>query len=149
MGSVRLVRILLACGLATAASVSTMALAVPAGAVDYTTCSSLSGVNLSGQTESIGGCTGPTGGSGVFAGPVSSPITITWADGGTTTVSFKVKTHKKSKCAIGSTEMSLTGHATASTGPAQQIRGMFYATICTDPNGNLNLLPGKLMLLQT
>ena len=45
--------------------------------------------------------------------------------------------------------MALSGHTTMSTGPAQQIRGMFYATICVDQNENLSLLPGKVVKLQT
>ena len=76
-------------------------------------------------------------------------MTLSWAGGGTTTVSFKTKIHGKSKCAAGSTERSLSGHATASTGPAKSIRGMFYATVCIDPNENLSLLTGKDVLLET
>jgi hypothetical protein len=144
-----LVRILIGASLAIAATIGSLAMAQTAGAVNYTSCSSLSGLNLSGQTITVSGCTGPTGGSGVTSGPLTSPMTLSWAGGGTTMVSFTTKVHGKSKCAAGSTEMSLHGHATASTGPAESIRGMFYATVCIDPNENLSLLTGKDVLLET
>lgn len=144
-----LVRILVGSSLVIASMIGSVAIARTAGAAMYTSCSSVSGLNLSGQTITVSGCTGPTGGSGVTSGPLTSPMTLSWAGGGTTTVSFKTKVHHKSKCAAGSTEMSLTGHATASTGPATPIRGMFYATVCIDPNENLSLLAGKDMLLET
>ncbi len=142
------VRILVGASLAIASTMGSLAMAQTAGAVDYAMCSSLSGLNLSGQTVTIGSCTGPTGGSGTTTGPLTSPMTISWAGGGTTTVKFTTKVHKKSKCAAGSTQEGLSGHAIASTSPAQSIRGMFYATICVDPNENLSLLAGKEMLLQ-
>ena len=113
------VRILIVAVLAIVATIGMLATPRPAGAVDYTACSSVSGLNLSGQQDSMSGCTGPTGGSGVFAGPVSSPMTVSWAGGGTTTISFTTKVHKKTKCSGGATEMALSGHATMSTGPAQ------------------------------
>lgn len=91
------VRILIAVLLAIVASIRTLAMAGPAGSIDYTPCSSLSGVNLSGQQDSVSGCTGPTGGLGVFPGPVTSPMTVSWAGGGTTTISFTTKVRKKTK----------------------------------------------------
>lgn len=143
------VRLLVGASLVIASTIGSLAMAQTVGAAMYTSCSSLSGLDLSGQTITVSGCTGPTGGSGVTSGPLTSPMTLGWAGGGTTTVSFTTKVHGKSKCAAGSTEMSLTGHATASTGPAQSIRGMFYATVCIDPNENLSLLTGKDVLLET
>ena len=91
-----------AAALAIVASIGMLATTTPAGAVDYTTCNSVSGLNLSGQQDSVvAGCTGPTGGSGVFAGPVSSPMTVNWAGGGTTTISFTTKVHKKTSARAG------------------------------------------------
>jgi hypothetical protein len=143
------VRVVLGGSLALASAIGSVAVAQPAGAATYTSCSSMSGLDRSGQTLTVSGCNGPTGGSGVLPGPLSSPTTVSWAGGGTTTISFSTKVPKKSKCADGSTEMSLRGHATASAGPAQSIRGMFYATVCVDPNEQVSLLPGKQLLLQT
>ena len=144
------VRIMVGLSLAIASTVGSLAMVQTAGAAaNYTSCSAVSGLNMSGQTITVSGCTGPTGGSGVTSGPLTSPMTLSWAGGGTTTVSFKTKVRRKSKCAAGSTEDSLTGHATASTGPAKSIRGMVYATICIDPNDNVSLLTGKDMLLET
>jgi hypothetical protein len=143
------VRILTVAALAISATIGTLALATRAGAISYATCNSLSGLNLPGQPESVSGCTGPTGGSGVILVPLTSPITVSWASGGTTTISFATKIPKKSKCAVGSTEMSLHGHAKISTGPTKEIRGMFFATVCVDPSQNLSMMPGKLMLFQS
>ena len=123
--------------------------APPSGAATYTSCASLRGLDLAGQTDALGGCSAPTGGSGTFTGPLQSPLTLTWSGGGTTTVSFAVKTYKKTKCPGGATELALTGHATASTAPAQTIRGMFFAHVCVDQNDQLSLLPGKPLLLQS
>jgi hypothetical protein len=143
------VRIVIGATLTMSATIGTLDLAVPSGAVTYTTCGSLSGVDLSGQVDTIGGCTGPTGGSGTISGPLTSPVTVSWSGGGTTTISFTTKTIKRSKCPAGSAESSLTGHATASTGPAQEIRGMFFAKVCVGPDENLSLVTGKPMLLQS
>jgi hypothetical protein len=144
------VRILVAAASALAVSAGSLAIASPAGAVDYTICNSLSGVNISGQTEMVSGCTGPTGGSGVIAGPLTSPMTVNWANGGTTSITFTAKTRQKSKkCPAGSTQVGLSGQATGSTGPAEHIRGMFYMATCVDPNENLSLVPGKEMKVQT
>jgi hypothetical protein len=115
----------------------------------YTSCATLSGLDLAGQTDVLGGCSAPTGGSGTFTGPLASPVTVSWAGGGTTTLSFATKTLKKSKCGPGTTEMYLHGKANASTGPAQSIRGMFYAQVCVDANENLSVVPGKAVLLQS
>jgi hypothetical protein len=139
------IRILIVVVLAVPATLATLALASPAGARTYESCNSLSGLNLSGQRDTLAGCTGPTGGSGTFIGPVASPMTVTWAGGGTTTFDFTTKFPKKSACSVGSTELSLRGHAKISTGPAKRIRGMFFAKVCLEPNEHLSLLPGKPM----
>jgi hypothetical protein len=144
-------QILAGAAMAFAATFGSLAVAQPAGAVTYTVCNSLSGQNVSGHTVSLAGCSGPTGGSGVIPAPLTSPMTISWANGGTSTVPFHTKTfriHKRMHCAAGSTEASFRGYSKMSTGPARQIRGMFWATICIDPNENLSLLPGKMVLLQ-
>jgi hypothetical protein len=136
--------------LAIAATIGGLALAPPAGAASYTTCTSLTGLNLAGQPDTVAGCTGPTGGTGTFLGPLVSPTTINWAGGGTTSITFATKVPKnpkKSTCAVGSIEMKLRGHAT-STDPAGRIRGMFFATVCVDPDEDLSLAPGKSVLLQ-
>jgi hypothetical protein len=144
------VRILVAAALALAVSAGSLVTASPAGAVSYAVCNSLSGVNISGQTETVSGCTGPTGGSGVITGPLTSPMTVNWANGGATNITFTARTRQKSKmCPAGSTQVGLSGHATASTGPAEDIRGMFYLATCVDPNENLSLVPGKEMKVQT
>ena len=91
--------------LAIAATVGGLALAPPAGAASYTTCTSLTGLNLAGQPDTVAGCTGPTGGTGMFLGPLVSPTTINWAGGGTTSITFATKVPKnpkKSTCAVGS-----------------------------------------------
>jgi hypothetical protein len=142
------VRLLVGASLAVASTIGSLTLAQSADAATYASCSSMSGLDLSGQAITVSGCTGPTGGSGVIPGALASPATVSWAGGGTTSISFKTKVHKKSKCAPGSSEMQLSGHATASTGPAQSIQGMFYATVCVGPNEQLSLLPGKQLLLQ-
>jgi hypothetical protein len=143
-------RIFAVAALGTLATFGTLAATVPAGAVTYTSCTSLSGINLPGHVETLGACSGPTGGSGVVPGPLVSPRTITWAGGGTSTIIFhsKVRVRKHPTCLAGSTEISLVGHAKSSTGPARSIRGMFFATICIDPNESVSLAPGKSVLLE-
>ena len=141
-------RILAVAAIGAVASVGTLAAATTAGAVTYTTCRSLSGVNLPGHVETLGGCSGPTGGSGVLPAPLASPMTISWAGGGTSTVTFHTKVPKRSKCPAGITEASLHGRVTSSTGPAVSNRGMFFATICIDHNENVSLAPGKSVLLE-
>lgn len=143
------VRVLTVGALMVPATLGTLALANPAGAMVYTSCSSLSGLNLSGQTDYLSGCNGPTGGSGTFSGALTSPMTISWAGGGTTTIYFKTKSVHKSKCSAGSLEMPLSGRAKHSTGPATKIKGMFFANVCIGPTDNLSLLPGKAMLFQS
>jgi hypothetical protein len=131
--------------LAIPATFGALVVATPAGAAMYTRCGSLSGLNLAGQSDTVAGCTGPTGGSGVFPGPLVSPKTVNWAGGGTTTFTFAVTVPKKSKCAAGSTERLLKGTVTTSTGPASSIKGTVRAKVCVDPNEHLSLLPGTLM----
>jgi hypothetical protein len=142
------VRFLVGVAMVGTVSVASLALAQPAGAVQYASCTSLSGSNTSGQTITFGGCTDPTGGSGVTTAPLTTPMTINWANGGTSTVYFHTRVHAKSKCGVGTIEENLTGHIKASTGPAAQIRGMYYSTICIDSANNVSLAPGKLVLLQ-
>lgn len=139
-------RILAVAGLGTVANVGTLVATAPAGAVTYTTCSSLSGVNLAGHVVTLGACSGPTGGSGVVQAPLASPMTISWAGGGTSTITFHTKVPKHSKCPAGSTEVSLHGRTKSSPGLSN--RGMFFATICIDPSENVSLAPGKSVLLQ-
>ncbi len=114
----------------------------------YSECASVTGVDASGQSITLGSCSGPTGGSGELPAPLASPATITWAGGGTTTVSFTARMSGKSKCPTGSAHVQLSGHATASTGPAAGIGGMFYAGLCVAADNQVSLVPGKAVLLQ-
>jgi hypothetical protein len=141
-------RILAVGALGTVGNFAALAATAPAGAVTYTTCTSLSGVNLPGHVETLGACSGPTGGSGVVQAPLASPMTISWAGGGTSIITFHTKVLKHSKCAAGLTEVSLHGRVKSSRGSPVSNRGMFFATICIDPNENVSLAPGKSVLLQ-
>jgi len=134
------------------------ALAVPIGAASLaftgpafasaTACTVLTG-NISGTpASSVSGCndTANTGGSGTFPpGALSSPATVTWATGGTTTFTFKYKlvSAKKDKCPAGDNEVTLSGKVTGHTGVGSSVTGKIKASICyNSSSGALSLLPG-------
>jgi hypothetical protein len=56
-------------------------------------CSSITGLNSPGETLTLGGCTGQTGGTGKAPAPFFAPTTIRWRSGRTTTVNFDGNVH--------------------------------------------------------
>ncbi len=152
-GSMR--RILFAvAALVIPASAVTLGLSSTAWAGGGTSCSALTG-NASGGSGSITGCTdlANTGGSGTF--PISAFTsgsgTITWATGGTTSVTVVATIPKKDErdphgsCAAGSTEFSVKGKITGSTGSGSSVKGKIKGEVCLDGSGNLTLEPGTVL----
>ena len=58
------------------------------GPTSVVTCTSIKGSENLGDTLTLGGCTGATGGSGTVEAPFFTPSVIHWASGGSTTVTF-------------------------------------------------------------
>jgi hypothetical protein len=136
-------RLLAVAALAVPITAGVTALSSPAGAAAGTTCKKLSGGLGSGDT--VSSCTkSTTGGSGSFAGLTTSPGTVTWANGGSTTFSFTYTILTKSKCPGGADEVTLSGSVTKSTGKASGVTGSIAATVCANTTAStVSLLKGK------
>jgi hypothetical protein len=108
-------------------------------------CSSITGAANAGDTLTVSGCTGPTGGSGTVRSPFWAPSTIHWKAGGTTTVTFNPMPRQTPTCPGHTTAFTvLDGKVKKSTGKAKAITGGFHVTFCF-PGGNYELKPGTLM----
>ncbi len=107
-------------------------------------CTSIAGVNSPGETLTLGGCTGQTGGTGKVAAPFFSPTTIKWHSGRSTTVSFngKVHIHATKTCP---NEVTLRdGVVDKSTLPGTD--GTFEAKFCfRSDSASISLVPGTRM----
>lgn len=124
------------CSSSTASSVKASASTV--------TCSSITGVNNPGETLTLGGCTGQTGGTGKAAAPFFAPTTIRWHSGSTTTVSFDSKVHIRTTKTCYE-EVALTnGVVDKSTLPGTN--GKFEAKFCfQSDSAQIALVPGTKM----
>jgi hypothetical protein len=139
----RLVRFLAVPALAVPVLAVSLSSATPAVAA-ATVCTGLSGSATGTPPPTLAGCndTANTGGGGTFTG-LSSPTTVSWASGGTSTFTFSFKViTKKVKCAAGDTEASLKGKITGSTGVGSSVKGKVKGEVCVDSNENLSLVPG-------
>jgi hypothetical protein len=107
------------------------------------TCSSISGNVNTGAHLKLGGCTGKTGGSGT-AVSTFTPMTIHWAAGGKTTVTFNPLVQQVGACPGGTTGFKLhDGKVKSST--VAGIFGAFHAWYCIDSAGIISLFPGTVM----
>jgi hypothetical protein len=156
----RLARVLLVpAALVLPASVATVALSSAAGAVTHATdsvkCSTLNAkvTDLSTETAkgTLSGCTDPknTDAGGKFSGSgKTKKATITWDDKyGTTKTTFNFKEASTNECASPSTEFTVTGKVTSSTGKAKSIKKSqpVSADVCVDTAASpitVTLLPG-------
>lgn len=135
-------RLLATAALAIPLSAGTIALtAGAASASSKTTCSSLSGT-VTGGSFTYGGCTSATTGGGGTSTGETSPSTINWSNGGTTTYKFTEKAVKGAPaCAAGDSQFAVKGKVTKSTGAASKIKGAVKGTICYDPTTDSVSLP--------
>jgi hypothetical protein len=109
------------------------------------TCTAISGINDSGETLTLSGCSGATGGSGTAAGPFFAPTVITWASGGQTTVTFAPKPGTTKGCPAGDFSAKLRrGRVTSST--IAGTTGGFHVSFCvSQDDGEMSLDPGTVM----
>jgi alpha-tubulin suppressor-like RCC1 family protein len=100
-------------------------------------CTSLSATV--GGTGTVSGCGGNTGGSGTFPSSDTSPATVTWENGDTTTVSFSYS-ESGTACSMGST-YKVTGSVTADTTGSIAVGSAIKGAVCL--NGTtVSLVPG-------
>jgi hypothetical protein len=152
--------ILLVAALAMPAALLSWGASGSAWAVTNTKCSAFSG-NFVLAEESLGGCTdiANTGGSGTLGADVIPPgkatgVLISWASGGTTTVTIKFATVTTDEtdpapCPTGTTEFQVGGQVTGSTGVGSSVTGRLKGEICEDANHAFTLEPGTKLKFTT
>lgn len=128
----------------------------PTGKPVNVQCTSLSGNSSGTPPPSLGSCnqSAATGGSGTgtFTGglSLSGNATITWSNGGTTSIHYSVSLpqstgNKCAKVASGDVEGivhgAVSGGTPATGSPA--VKGAVHAKICVATDGSLSLLPGS------
>ncbi len=118
---------------------SAVAAPVPAGQTRAVTCGTLSGVNTDDHTLTFSHCTGPTGAFGTMKAPLHSSVTIHWASGNSSQISFT--SHQ-----VGSARATCAGETRVVGKVAQtSIKGFkvtFSASYCTDSTHHVSLAPG-------
>jgi hypothetical protein len=104
-------------------------------------CISLTGTI--GETGTISGCTESiTGGSGTFSTADTSPATITWENGETTTVTFNNKrSGTLCQAAHMGTTYKITGTVTADTTGSITVGSTIKGAVCLHSKTTLSLAP--------
>ncbi len=141
MKSSRLVRLLAVPALVVPVVAGSLAFS-PSAFAAPAVCTALSGNASGSPAPTLTGCNDPanTGGTGSFTG-LTSPTLVTWATGGTDTITFKFKllTGRKNKCPAGDSEAQLTGKISGHSGLGSSVSGKVKAFVCVDGSGNLSL----------
>ncbi len=111
---------------------------VRAGHQRTITCGSLSGVNSDDHTLTFDHCTGPTGGYGTLKAPMHSPVTIHWASGQSTQVSFTARSVRGPR-SVCPGETRVVGQVTQTS--IKGFKLLFAGSYCSDSTHHVTLVP--------
>ncbi len=124
-----------ACLLATTGSAAAR---VAAGHERTVTCGSLSGVNSDDHTLTFSHCTGPTGGYGTLKAPMHSPVTIHWASGQSTQISFTAHSVRGPR-SVCPGQTRVVGQVTQTS--IKGFKLLFAGSYCSDSTHHVTLVP--------